>query len=120
MPSILATVTLEPVPEEDDVAQFEAMMAEIDAGTVAPVPRERSPKGQGHPKFDSLISVALLIPIPDFRLMAYASMDDMVDDAWMSPEAVKLELPAAFANMRDKRAAGVQVVTRERATVSKY
>lgn len=39
-------VNLERVRKEDDEVQLEAMMEEIDACVVAPVPRERSPKGK--------------------------------------------------------------------------
>ena len=67
------TVTLAPVPEEDDESFREAMMEELDVGAVAPVPRERS---SGHPMFDPLTSITLFIPVPDFRQMAYVSIDD--------------------------------------------
>ena len=59
--------------------------------------------------FDPVNNIALLTPDPDFQQMAYASIDDMVADAWISPEAVKLKLPVALA-------AGFQIVTRARAT----
>ena len=44
----------------------------------------------------------------------------MVADAWISPAVVELKLPVAIANIRNKRAAGFQIVTRERTTDSKY
>ena len=65
-------------------------------------------------------SITLRIPVLVFRQLAYASMDDMLVDAWISPETVKLRLSVALASVRDKTVAGFQVVTRERATGSKY
>ena len=52
--------------------------------------------------------------------MAYVSIDDMVADAWVSPAVVALNHPVAIANIRNKRAAGFQIVTRERTTNGKY
>ena len=52
--------------------------------------------------------------------MAYVSIDDMVDDAWISPKVGELNLPVAVATIRSKRAEGFQFVTRERTTDSKY
>ena len=66
--------------------------------------------------FDALSNITLLIPTPDFRQMAYASIDDMVAEAWISPEAVTLTLPVALANLRGKKAAGFQLDARERVT----
>ena len=44
----------------------------------------------------------------------------MVADAWISPTVVELKLPVAIATIRNKKAAGFQIVTRERTTDSKY
>ena len=111
------TVTLAPVPEEEDEALREAMMEELDVGAVTPVPRERS---SGHSMVDPLTRVSLFIPVPDFRQMAYVSMDDMVADAWISPAVVELKLPVGIANIRNRRAAGFQIVARERTTDNAY
>ena len=92
-------------------------MEDIDVGVVTPVPRSRSSKGT--PMRDPLNSITLRNLVPYIRHMAYAFIDDMVADAWTSPEAVALKLPVAIANLRDKTAAGFQVVTREHATDSK-
>ena len=48
----------------------------------------------------SLSGVALLIPVPDFHQMAYDSIDHMMADAWVSQEAVGLQLPVAVAAIR--------------------
>ena len=42
----------------------------------------------------------------------YVSIDDMVADAWISPTTVELKLPVAIATIRNKKAAGFQIVTR--------
>ena len=52
--------------------------------------------------------------------MAYVTADEMVADSWVSLEAVKQKLPAVLANYRSKKAAGLQLVTREHTTRSKY
>ena len=52
--------------------------------------------------------------------MTYVSVDDMMDDAWVSREAVALQLLVAIANIRSKLAEGIPMVTRERTTYSKY
>ena len=44
----------------------------------------------------------------------------MVADAWISPAAITLQLPVAVATLRDKKAASIPIVTRERVTDSKY
>ena len=97
--------------DTDNAALRGAMMEQLDVGAVAPVPRERPP---GRPILDPLTSITLLIPVPDFRQMAYVSIDDMVADAWVSPKAVELKVPVAIATIRNKRAAGFQIATRER------
>ena len=56
--------------------------------------------------FDHFTSIALLLPVPDFRQMAYVSIDDMVADAWISPATVELKLPVAIATIRNKTDAG--------------
>ena len=80
------TVTLAPVPEEDDEAPREAMLEELDVRAVIPVPREQ---WSGHPRLDPLTSITFLIPVPDFRQMAHDSIDDMVADAWLSQAVVQ-------------------------------
>ena len=65
------TVTLAFVPEEDEDALRESMMDALDAGAATPVPRERFP---AHPMFDPRTSITLLIPVPDFRQMAYVPL----------------------------------------------
>ena len=61
---------------------------------------------QKHPLFDPLTSITLRIPVPDFRQLAYVSIDDMVADAWISPATVELKLPVAIATIRNKTDAG--------------
>ena len=97
------TVTLAPVPEKDAEPLRESMMEELDASAVTPVPRERSPR---HPMVDPPTSISLMISVPDFRQMAYVSIDDMVADAWISPATVELKLPVAIATIRNKTDAG--------------
>ena len=70
--------------------------------------------------FDPETGITLLIPVPDFKQMADATGDDLLADAWVSPKAVELKLPVAIANIRRKQATGVQIVTSERTTDSKY
>ena len=93
-----------------------SLQDEIDAGVVTPVPRERSTFQEYGPR----LGITLIIPVPDLRQMAYVSVDDIMADAWVSKEAVVLKLPAAIANIRNKRAAGIPLVARERTTYSKY
>ena len=112
-------VALQLVQEEEDDTRCEAMLAEIDAGTVTPVPHGPSPTGKGHPMFDEVNSITLLTAVPDFRQTSYVSADDMLVDSWISPQAVQLRLPVALATLRSKKAAGSQVVTRERTIDSK-
>ena len=56
--------------------------------------------------YDSTNSITLLVQLPDFRQMAYVSIDDMVAGAWISPTVVELNLPVAIANIRNKLVAG--------------
>ena len=80
------------------------------------VPRERFPLLT----YDLSTGMTLLIHVPDFRQMAYVSVDDMMVDAWVSREVVELKLPVAIANVRSKLVAGIPLFTRERTTYSKY
>ena len=91
------------------------MQDEFGVGALTLAPRERSPL----PSYDPHIGITLLIPVPDFKQMAYVSIDDMVADAWTSPKAVEFKLPVAIATIRNKKVAGFQIVTRERTTDSK-
>ena len=52
--------------------------------------------------------------------MTYASIDDMMANAWVSPEVVALRLAVAVAIQCSKRAEGIPMVTRKRTTDSKY
>ena len=69
---------------------------------------------------DPLTSIILLTPVPDFRQMAYFSIEDMVADSWLSLKVVELGLPMAIATIRHRKVAGFQIVTHERTTDSKY
>ena len=113
----IATPT--PVPETDEEGLFEFMMSEIDADAPTLVPRVRLTKEASHRMYDLANSITLLIPVPDFRRMAYVSAQDMMAYAWILPEAVKPKVSVALANMRSKKAAGFHVVARERTTDSK-
>ena len=110
-------MTIAPVPEEDDEALREAMTEELDAGAVAPVPCEQS---SGHPMCDPLRNITLLIPFADFMQMACVPIDVMMADAWISPTPAEFKLPVAIANIRNKKAASCQTVTRERTTANAY
>ena len=44
------------------------------------MPRERSTL----PDYDPRMGITLLAPAPDLWQMAYVSVDDMMDDAWVS------------------------------------
>ena len=92
------------------------MLDDIDAGALTPAPRERSPPAY----YDPHAGITRLIPVPAFMQMAYVSIDDMMGDAWISPKAVELKLPAAVATILSKRAEGIPMVTRERRTYNKY
>ena len=74
--------------------------------TLVPLLQYRANGLQKHPLFDPLTSITLRIPVPDFRQMAYVSIDDMVADAWISPATVELKLPVAIATIRNKTDAG--------------
>ena len=98
-------LTLEQTMEElERIRRAESDDIGIDVGASTPAPRARS----GHPTFDPVNSIILLNPVPDFRQMAYASMDDTEADAWTLPEAVQLKLPVALASMRDKKVSSFQ------------
>ena len=114
------TVTLTPVPEGDEEEPIEFMMEESDADAPTPVPRARSSREPGQRMYGTTNSITLLTIVPDFRRIAYVSADNMVADSWVSPEAIKQMLPVALASMRSKKAAGFQLVTRERRTESKF
>ena len=62
------------------------MQDEIDVGALTLAPRERSPL----PHYDPHTGITLLIPVPDFRQIAYVPVDDMMDDALVSQAAVVL------------------------------
>ena len=93
-----------------------SLQDEIGAGAVSPAPRERSTFQEYGPR----LGITLLIPVLDLRHLVYVSVDDMMADAWVSKDPVELKLPAAIATARNKRAAGIPLVTRERTTYSKY
>jgi hypothetical protein len=60
------TVTLVPVPDVDEEETIESMMAEIDAESLTPVPRERLSRELGQSMYDSAKIITLLIHVHDF------------------------------------------------------
>ena len=60
------------------------------------------------------------MPVPDFRQIAYVPIGEMVADAWISPTALSLKLPSTIVALRDKKTAGIPIVTRERVTNNIY
>ena len=70
--------------------------------------------------YDSKNSITLLMPVPEFRQMAYVSIDEMATEAWISPTAFSLQFPSAVAALCGQQTAGIPVVTRERITDNKY
>ena len=67
------TFTLTPVPEADEEELIESMTDEIDADAPTPVLRAPSSKEPDQRMYDSVTSITLLIPVSDFRQMAYAT-----------------------------------------------
>ena len=47
--------------------------------------------------YDARNSITLRIPFPDLKRMSYASIAEMVLDAWASPTAVELKIIVAIA-----------------------
>ena len=47
--------------------------------------------------YDAKSSITLRIPVPDLKRITYASIEEMVSDAWVSPIAVELRLLVAIA-----------------------
>ena len=59
--------------------------------------RERSTGAIDFPMYDARNSITLRIPVPDFKMMSYTSIDEMVLGAWVSPTAAELKIPVAVA-----------------------
>ena len=51
----------------------------------------------GFPMYDAKNSITLRMPVPDLKRITYASIEEMVSDAWVSPTAVELRLLVAIA-----------------------
>ena len=80
--------------------------------------RERSAGATEFPMYYAWNSITLRIPVPDLKRTYYASIEEMVLDAWVSPTAVELNIPVAIANARKMQAEGRTLVTRGRTTAS--
>ena len=51
--------------------------------------------------YDAQDSIPRRIPVPDLKRMTYASVEEMVADAWVSPTAVQLKLLVAIAKIAE-------------------
>ena len=76
----------------------------VDAPTL--VSRERFSETLGVPMYDAKDSMTLCTPVPGLKRMTYASSEEMVSDAWVSPTTVELRLLVATAKARKMRADG--------------
>ena len=110
------TATL--VPALTDVEPTDVPPADIPYDAPNLVSRERSIGAADFPMYDARNSITLRIPVLDLKRASYASIADMVLDAWVSPTAVELKIPVAIAKARKMQAEGRTLVTRERTTAS--
>ena len=87
------------VPVSTDTEPYEVPMDEIEYNAPILVSRDRFAEA-----IDSLCmtqnNITLCIPIPDLRRNTYASIEEMVSDAWVSLEPVEIRLIVAIAKSR--------------------
>ena len=85
------------VPALTDAEPTDVPPAEIPYDASNLVSRERSTGAADFPMYDARNSITLRIPVPDLKRMSYASIADMVLDAWVSPTAAGLKTPVAIS-----------------------
>jgi hypothetical protein len=106
------------VPALTDAEPTEVPPAEIPYNAPTLVSRERSTGAADFPMYDARNSITLRILVPVFKRMSYASIEEMVLGARVSPTAVELKILVASAEARNMQAEGRTLVTRERTTAS--
>ena len=109
-------MTLVPALTVADTTEVPPAENPYDAPT--PASRERPPGSTDFPMSDAKNSITLRIPVPDLKRVSYATIDEMVLDAWVSPTAVELNILVAIAKACKMQAEGRTLVTRERTTAS--
>ena len=97
---------------------YEVPMDEIEYNAPTLVSRERFAETIDFPMYDGRHSINLRAPLPDLKRMNYASIEEMVSDAWVSPTTVELKLPVAISKSQKMLAEGRSLVTRERTAES--
>ena len=84
------------VPALTDADPLEVPPEEILYNAPTLVSRERSTGATDFPMYYAKHSITLRTPVPDLKRTYYASIEDMVLDAWVSPAAVKLKIIVAL------------------------